>query len=130
MNGENDFVYGTDEAKPTNIVARMGARDREGEADKAKAELADASRHVSVGEVEAGPDARGAALEGLIKNRPQERDGDSIAQLSGRQYQDENGKPALDVKPNYVGGSGVGSGSLRPNTPDGKIIDGVETLDD
>jgi hypothetical protein len=83
----SDFVYGPDEPKATNIVARMGAKDRQDESDKMQGELADASRHVSFGKVEAGPtEARGAALEGLMQNRPQERGGDSLAQLSGRQY--------------------------------------------
>jgi hypothetical protein len=124
----SDFLYGPDEAKPTNIEARMNARDRSAESEKMQSELSDVSRHVSVGEVEAGPDGRGAALEGLVRNRQQERSGDSIAQLSGRQYQDENGKPALDVRPNYIGGSGVGSGSLRPNTPE-DVVEGPDTLD-
>jgi hypothetical protein len=88
-------------------------------------EVADASGHFSVGEIVRGPE-----LEILRLTRPLERGGDIIAQLSGRLCQDENGKPLLDVKPNFVGGSGVGSGSLRPNTSGaGDEVTGPETLD-
>lgn len=49
---------------------------------------------------------------------------DALTVLQGRGV---GVKPQLGVKPNYIGASGVGSGSLVPNTPNG--VTGPEDLD-
>jgi hypothetical protein len=129
--GNNDFFYGEGEPQATNLQPRAGAKDRQDESDKMQAQLRDASGHVSSGLHEAGPDGRGAEFDRNFTARPLSSTGVDLTDLKGREEQHVDiDKPALKPRDNYVAPAGVGSGSVRPNTPDGKIVDGIETLDD
>jgi len=131
QNAANDFLYGPDEPKATNLGPRMGARDRQDESDEADRDLRDVSRHVGNQLPEAGPDGRGAEFDRNATSFPVDSTRIGLTDLKGRERQGRDvSKPVLEPRPNYVGPSGAGTGSVLPNTAlsEDKIV-GPEDLD-
>jgi hypothetical protein len=113
------MVEFTDESfKPSNVRQPLGRSDEQAQVQR---ELADVDGHAGrdVQSVKARDGSMSMSRD--LAGRPTE---DALTVLTGRGV---GTKPALDVRENYIGGSGVGSGSLRANTADG--VEGPEDLD-